>query len=70
MKRFWFNSNSGRMCIGDEELHCGKCFQIRLLDGWHSTRIEHCSERGWIILFPPSFWRAAVNFNGYEARFQ
>lgn len=52
-----FCSVSGRFTIGDYELHCGDCFQIRYNGDWRDVRIEHCG-KGWYLvgLDPSDCW--------------
>jgi len=58
MKTLQFAFDSGRYAIGDRELHCGDCFQIKLDGKWRDVRIEHSSRikpphSGWYLIGVP-----------------
>ena len=61
--RLDFDRASGRFMMGDRELHCGDCLQVKVHDVWIHTRIEHSSD-GWYL-----HGAAGVgNLNGLEVK--
>lgn len=68
LMRFYYSSESGRYCLGKTELHCGDCFQLRVLGKWHDVRIEmSCDE--WYLIGLPGGHSLAANYEGNKGQF-
>ena len=68
---FRFDGASGRMAIGQTELHCGDCFQICIGGVWQDVRIElagNATRGAWFLFGIPAPNRATV-YEGHAARF-
>jgi len=69
MSRFIYNGPESRCTLGERELHCGDCFEIRDEAGqWHHTRIEHTLSLDcrWYLIGVPH--PRAMAWDGCEAR--
>jgi hypothetical protein len=53
-----------RCRIGDYDLHCGDCFQLRTEGKWHQVRIEMADD-WWLVGINPS---DASHWDGVEVR--
>lgn len=62
---FHYNPESTRYAIGERDLHCGDCFELRRGDAWMPVRIEHSQEDWYLIGITPS---PAERWDGVEAR--
>jgi hypothetical protein len=59
----------GRLAIGEHDLHCGDCFQIRTAeDCWHEVRIEHSKDGWYLIGLPHHYKNAARVYIGFEVK--
>jgi len=47
--RLRFNRDTQRYEIGEWELHCGNCFQIKFGSDWLDTRIEMSSGQWYLV---------------------
>lgn len=69
---FHYNSETGRFAIGDQDLHCGDCFQLLAFDKWHDVRIElaHGSlgESWYLVGMPKGASNDCWDFAGETAR--
>lgn len=63
---FHYNPESTRYAIGERDLHCGDCFELRRGDAWVPVSIELSQEDWYLTGIAPA---QADRWEGVEARF-